>query len=295
MAEIVYLNGKLVPRTEARVSPFDYGFLYGYGLFETMRAYHGVIFSLERHLKRLLDGAKTIGLGMGLTEEALSKACTDTLDANGLKEARLRLTVSRGEVETFPGTTSKATPTVLVSATNYPGLPASTYKKGYRVTIASYRRCRQSILPGVKSTNYLVNLLARIEAEKAGADEALLMNDAGEITEGTTCNVFFVDSRRGLVTPSLECGLLPGITREVVIEVAGSLGIKVAEAEVRHEDLGQFSEAFLTNSVIEIMPLAEIRESTDKIIKIGSGKPGKLTMRLMAAYRERVERETARS
>ena len=293
MEEIVCLNGSLIPRSQARVSVFDHGFLYGYGLFETMRAYHGTIFLLERHLKRLLSSAAVIGLSPELAEIDLGKACTDTLMANGLQDARLRLTVSRGEVDSFPGSSTSATPTVLVTAKSYSALPAQLYNKGFRAGVSSLRRYSQSPLSRLKSANYLLSVLAKMEAEVAGLDESLLLNEHGFITEGSISNVFFV-SHTGLVTPPLESGILPGITREVVMELAHPLGINITEAEVRLEDLGQFDEAFLTNSVMELMPLVEVRENVGKIITIGSGKPGKLTKRLMTAYREMVEQHTSR-
>ena len=292
MEEIVYLNGSLIPRSQARVSVFDHGFLYGYGLFETMRAYHGTIFLLERHLKRLLNSAAVIGLSPELAEIDLGKACTDTLMANGLQDARLRLTVSRGEVDSFSGSGTSVAPTVLVTARNYQALPAQIYNRGFRVGASSFRRYSQSPLSRLKSANYLLNVLARKEAEAAGLDESLLLNERGFITEGSISNVFFV-AHSGLVTPPVESGILPGITREVVMELADALGINVTEGEVRLEDLGQFDEAFLTNSVMEIMPLVEVRDNAGEDITIGSGRPGKITRRLMAAYRERVERETA--
>ncbi|MFQ5996675.1 MAG: aminotransferase class IV [Dehalococcoidales bacterium] len=292
MEEIVYLNGSLIPRSQARVSAFDYGFLYGYGLFETMRAYHGTIFLLDRHLKRLLDSAAVIGLGEKLTGIDLAKACLDTLRANNLPDARLRLTVSRGEAGSFPGYSSDVRPTVLVTANAYSPPLAEVFRRGFKALLSSFSRDSQSPLSRLKSTNYLLSVLAKTEAEAAGFDEALLLNERGFIAEGSISNVFFV-TRSGLVTPPLESGILPGITREVVMALADTLKIKVTETEVRLEDLGQFDEAFLTNSVMELMPLVEVGDKAGKVITIGSGKPGKITQRLMTAYRETVERETA--
>ena len=292
MEEIVYLNGALIPRSQARVSVFDHGFLYGYGLFETMRAYHGTIFLLDRHLKRLLDSAAVIDLRTGLANIDLAKACTDTLKANALQEVRLRLTVSRGEAASFPGSGSDVTPTVLVTATGYSPMPEQTYDKGFKAGVSSFRRYSRSPLSGLKSTNYLLSVLARMEAEAARLDESLLLNERDFITEGSISNVFFVTSS-GLITPSIESGILPGITRQVVMELAGALDINVREVDIRLEDLGHFDEAFLTNSVMELMPLVAVRDNAGKIITIGSGKPGQSTKKLMVAYREMVERETA--
>ncbi len=292
MDEVVYLNGSFVPRSEAKISPFDYGFLYGYGLFETMRAYHGNIFLLERHIKRLLDSAEEIGLGLKHSEADLCRDCLDTLRANGLEDARLRLTVSRGEVSAFPGTGIESVPTVLVSAKNYSPMSARIYEQGFKAIVSSLSRNSQSLLFRLKSANYLLSLLAKAEAEVAGFDEALLLNEKGFIAEGSVSNVFFVASG-SLVTPSLNSGILPGIARELVIELARSLGIHVIEAEVRLTDLKQADEAFLTNSIMEIMPLVAVSDGAGEDIHIGSGKPGGLTRRLMAAYREMVERETS--
>jgi len=293
MAEIVYLNGALLPRSQARVSVDDHGFLYGYGLFETMRAYRGKIFLMERHLRRLLESAEAIGLGANPAEADLGQACYDTLRANGLEEARLRLTVSRGEVASFPGDSSHITPTVVVTARRYTPLPAEVYQRGFRVGVSSRRQYHRSPLARIKSTSYLLSMLARLEAEAAGLDEALLLNEGGFITEGSTSNIFLAASGV-LVTPSLASGILPGITRQAVMELADALGIGVSEGKVTLEDLKQFDEAFLTSSVIEIMPVASVRDVSGEVITIGSAKPGRITARLMAAYREMVDRETAR-
>lgn len=290
MEEMVYLNGSLVPGSQARVSLFDYGFLYGCGLFETMRAYHGRIFLLERHLRRLLNSAEVIGLASKLAVIDLAKACDDTLRANNLKDARVRLTVSGGEAGLFPGVST--TPTVLVTAQSYSPLPKEVYEKGFKACVSSLRQYSQSPLSRLKSTNYLLNLLAKREAEAAGRDEALLLNECGFLTEGSISNVFFVE-RSGLVTPSRESGILPGITREVVMELAKEMNIRVAQTEVALTDLGHFDEAFLTNSMIEIMPLVEVTDDRGKVVTIGSGRPGEITKKLMTAYKGKVERETA--
>lgn len=291
MAEIIYLNDKLVPRARARISVFDWGFLYGYGLFETMRAYRGEIFLLERHLKRLMDSAQVIGLGPALVGIDLGKACYDTLRANNLDEARLRLTVSGGETDAFPWVGGGGTPTVVVTARPYTPFPAEKYEQGFRVGIASLRRPRHSPVSRLKSTSYLTSVLARMEAAAHGLDEALLLNEDGCIAEGGGCNVFFV-RKSGLVAPSLDSGILPGITRGVVMELAKALGIGVREGDLRLSDLGHFDEAFVTNAIIGLMPLVAVKGEKGQDIVIGDGRPGKITKSLMAAYKEMVERET---
>jgi len=290
MAELVYLNGSLIPRSRAKISAFDHGFLYGYGLFETMRAYNGKIFMLDRHLKRLYQSAETLGLDRALAGINLERACTDTLKANDLLEARMRLTITRGEAGLFPGTRQDAAATALITATAYTPLPAEAYEKGYKALISALRRDSQSLLSRLKSTSYLLSVLAKKEAENAGMDEALLLNEHGTISEGSISNVFFLAGKE-LVTPPVASGILSGITRGMVMELAASLKIKAFEKEIKVADLPRFDEAFLTNSVLEIMPLVSIRDRAGKTITIGSGRPGEITRRLMSAYREMVERE----
>jgi branched-chain amino acid aminotransferase len=289
--ELVYLNGSLVPRAEARVSVFDHAFLYGYGLFETMRAYHGKIFLLERHIDRLADGAEAIGLATLLKGIDLARACRDTLQANNLNEARVRLTVTGGESEAFPWEGKRGGPTVVVTARPYTAFPAEKLLQGFRVGVASLRRGAPLNVSGIKSVNYLVNVLARMEAARYGLDESLLLNDRGYIAEGANSNVFFVRGP-GLVTPSTGSGILPGITRGLVMEMAGTLGIGVAESDTALTDLKTFDEAFMTSSVIEVMPLVAVRDEDGHMISIGTGRPGEVTLKLMAAYKARVEQET---
>ncbi len=291
MEAIVYLNGRLVPASEARVSVYDHGFLYGYGLFETMRAYHGKIFLLERHIKRLRDAAEIIGLGKSLSGIDLANACIDMINANKLHDARLRLTVTNGEAEAFPWAGEAGAPTVVVTAKPYTPFPAGKYAQGFKIFVATVRRCRQSLAAGVKSTNYLISVLAKMEAAAHGLDEALLLNDDGFVAEGSTSNVFFVKSGR-LVTPSPGSGILPGITRGVVMELADELDITVTEGTVGLAIIRQCDEAFLTASTLEIMPLVAVSDESGRMVTIGSGKPGSITRRLMAAYKDRVAKET---
>ncbi len=292
MTEIVYLNGSLVARSQARVSAFDHGFLYGYGLFETMRAYRGKIFRLDRHLQRLMDSSGILGMADGLADIDLGRACTDTLAANRLTDARLRLTVSRGEVTSFPGVNDHTIPTVLVAATPYSPPPPVVYTRGYTAGIASLRRQSHSVLSEIKSTNYLLSILAKMESERAGLDEALLLNEQGLIAEGSISNLFFVRGEL-LLTPPVVSGILPGVTREVVMELARALAIDSHEVDIKQVDIQNFDEAFLTNSVLEIMPLVRIRKADGETLTVGSGQPGKITRRLMGAYGELVERETS--
>jgi branched-chain amino acid aminotransferase len=284
MEQVVYLNGALIPRDAARVSPFDYGFLYGYGLFETMRSYGGYIFRLDNHLERLKRSAMLLGLPPVTLD--LEKACEDILRANHLKDARIRVTVSIGQGEGIPDPPDHPDPTVFVTATSYTPPSGDTYRAGFKAFVASVRQNSQSPLSSMKSANYLDKLLARKEARAAGANEALLLNERGFLCEASTGNIFLM-SKGSLITPGEESGCLPGITRQAVMELALELGVPVAQQDVSLEELLQAQEAFLTNSLIELMPLTEVDGNP-----IGGGERGKLTEILMTAYRELVERET---
>jgi len=284
MERIVYLNGALVPRSQAVISPFDLGFLYGYGLFETMRAYSGHIFRLGIHMERLRRSAALIGLPLDVFD--LGKACYDTLKANKLSNARIRLTVSIGEGEAVPDPPKHPKPTVLVIAASYTPPSAETYRKGYKAVVSPIRQNSQSPLSHLKTVNYLNQLLARREAKEKDADEAILLNESGLLCEGSSNNIFLV-SKGNLTTPDEESGCLPGITRQTVIELASELGIRVTEREVRLEELFRADEAFLTSSLIELMPLTEVNSEP-----IGESKRGKVTERLMSAYKEAVVKET---
>jgi branched-chain amino acid aminotransferase len=288
MKEIVYLNGALVPRSKARISVFDHAFLYGYGLYETMRAYHGKIFLLERHIKRMLDAAAIVSLADKLAGIDVAKACKETLDANHLQDARIRLTVSNGESDIAPwagGVMSK--PTIVVTARPYTPFSEKKYNEGFKVGIASVVRCRKSVVNTLKSVSHLGSVMARMETAVYGMDEALLLNDDGYIAEGGGCNVFFV-KEEALLTPSLDSGILPGVTRDVVIEMAAGMGIEISEVDIRPEALDKFDEAFVTNAMIEVMPVTAVRETSGRMVTIESGKPGTITQRLMQAYRKRV-------
>ncbi len=280
MSDIVYLNGVLMPGSQATISVMDYGFLYGFGLFETVRAYGGQPFYLDRHLSRLAHSAEILGINIeGL---ALKRAVIDTILANKLSEARIRITVSIGEggMTPDPGTCSK--PTVLILAGQYQPYSEQVYRNGFRAVVSTIRRNSQSPLSRLKSSNYLENLLAKREARKAGVDEALCLNEKGLLAEASMSNAFLV--RDGLLqTPGQESGILPGITREVVLELASRLGVGALETDVTPDDIFQSQEAFLTNSLMEIMPLTEVNGKP-----VGSGAPGTITAKLMAEYKKLV-------
>ncbi len=252
MDEIVYVNGRLMSRSQASVSVLDYGFLFGYGLYETIRAYHGRLFRLDSHLDRLGHTAGELGIRLDL--ESLRQGVLDTVEANGFPETRVRITVSIGEGTMTPDLGSCTTPTVLVLAGEYHPFPAEKYLIGFRTVVSTIRRNSRSPVTFMKSANGMENMLARQGARTAGADEALFLNERGYLTEASGSNVFLVE--HGVVTtPRLGNGILPGVTRVAVVEVARRLGLGVVEASIVLGRLQGADEAFLTNSLIEVMPL----------------------------------------
>jgi branched-chain amino acid aminotransferase group I len=280
MSEIVYLNGSLIPRSQARISALDYGFLYGFGLFETMRAYGGQVFRLDSHLNRLARSAEILGLPIQALD--LKGAVMDTIHANKLSDARVRITISIGEGGMVPDPSACTQPTVLILAGHYKPYPKQVYEKGFRAVVSSIRRNSQSPLSRLKSANYLENMLAKQEARAAGVDEAICLNEKGLLAEASMSNIFLVND--GILrTPGEESGILPGITREVVLELASQLGINTFEQDIRLDELFQTQEAFLTNSLMEIMPLTEIDGKP-----VGSGEAESVTRRLMAEYKKLV-------
>jgi branched-chain amino acid aminotransferase len=286
MEELVYLNGRLLPSSQAWLSPFDHGFLYGYGLFETMRAYSGRVFRLAQHLDRLKRSAAFMGLTEKIAQYDLARAVSDILQANHLGDARVRLTVSAGPGEIVPDPDHCVEPTVFVIARPYTPLSDEVYERGFQACLSSFRRDSLSPLSRLKSSSYLLSVLARREAKLAGTDEALLLNEKGGLTEGSISNLFIV-SGGVVLTPPLESGILPGVTRETVLEMTPSLGMNAVETRLVPGDLFQADEAFLTNSLLEIMPLTMVDSNP-----VGSGRPGPLTRKLMSGYEDLVRTET---
>jgi len=288
MEEIIYLNGNLIPAAKAKISPFNFGFLYGYGIFETMRSYGGSIFRLDPHLARLSEAAKILGIADKLDEFDLDQACHAVLKANNLFDARLRLMVTGGEGDIIPNPDTCNGITVFIVARKLVPPSAEKYERGYKAILSSYRRHGSSLLSRLKSTSYLENVLARQEARDAGVDEVVLLNDQGFVAEGSTTNIFLLNQQL-LITPSIESGALPGITRQVILELAKSLGITTVVKRVELGQLRAAAEAFLINSVIEIVPLTRLDNKP-----IGRGKLGPVTQHLMSSYQKLVARELRR-
>ena len=283
MGEIVYLNGRLIQRSRAKISALDYGFLYGFGLFETMRAYKGKVFRLDKHLSRLATSANVLDLS--IDEMELKDAVMDTIKANKLGNARVRITVSPGEgaINADPRTCRKST--VLVMAEKYIPFTQQVYRDGFRAIISSFRRNNQSLLSGLKSTSYLMSVMAKQEARLAEADEAICLNEKGLLSEASMSNIFVVAG--GILrTPGLDSGILPGITRQVVLELASQMGINCFESDIELGDLYKAEEAFLTSSLLEIMPLTRVGDK-----RIGDGRVGNITEKLITAYKQLVSGE----
>jgi len=281
----VYLNDRFVPKEEAVVSVFDHGFLYGDGVFETLRAYRGRIFQLTEHLARLERSASAVGMALPVTRERLADLARESLTRNQLQEAYVRITVSRGPGEIGLDPALCKSPTLVVIAKPFEPYPKSFYTDGVSVIIAQTRRNPPEALPPhVKSLNFLNNVLAKMEANAAGSHEALLLNYRGEVTEGTTSNVFVVQGQR-LRTPAVECGLLAGITRGIVLQLAREGGIPVEERRLTVRDLTDAEECFLTNTTQEVLPVTRVDRRS-----IGDGRPGQITRRLHASFRAGLDR-----
>jgi branched-chain amino acid aminotransferase len=282
--EIVYLNGSLIQRHEAKISVMDYGFLYGYGLFETMRAYNGIVFQMDNHLNRLAESAAQLDIPINTL--ALRNAVIETIQANRLKEARIRLSISIGEGSPTPNLCSCGQTTALVVATPYTPYESEIYTKGFSIMVSSIQRNSRSYLLSMKTSNYLENFLSLVRARSCGVDEALFLNEKNLITEASTSNVFLM-SNNILKTPHPKNGLLLGITRGIVLELATQCGISTLEGDIQLEELLNADEVFLTNSIIEIMPVTMVNNK-----KINSGTPGQITRTLMNDYRNIVKKKT---
>ena len=281
----VYLNDRFVPQEEAVVSVFDHGFLYGDGVYETLRAYRGRVFKLAEHLARLERSASRIQLHLPAGPERLADLVRETLSRNLLQEAYLRITVSRGTGEIGLDPALCKAPTLVIIAKPFQPYPESIYAEGVSVILARTRRnLPEALPPQVKSLNFLNNILAKMEAKAAGAHEALMLNHRGDITEGTTSNVFVVQEGR-LRTPSVECGILDGITRELVLQLASELGIPSEETRLTVEDLMHAEECFLTNTTQEVLSVTRVDGRM-----IGDGRPGGITRRLHASLRACLDR-----
>ncbi len=282
---IIYLDGRYVPEEEAKVSVFDHGLLYGDGVFEGIRAYNGKVFRLEAHLERLYDSAKTLDLAVPISREEMTEVIKETLRKNNLKDAYIRPIVTRGKGDLGLDPRKCPKPTVIVIAVSWGAMYGDLYEKGLSAVTVSVRRTpAESMPPNVKSLNYLNNILAKIEANYKGGDEAIFFDTNGYVSEGSGDNIFVVKNGEIVTPPTLNN--LRGITRLVALEIARSLGITVREQNLGYYDLYSADEVFVTGTAAEVAP---IRVIDGRII--GTGKPGPVTRQLMAGFKRVTETE----
>jgi branched-chain amino acid aminotransferase len=275
----IYVDGKYYSERDAKVSVFDHGLLYGDGVFEGIRAYHGRVFKLKEHIDRLFYSAKAILLELPLSHAQLMKATVETCRANKLRDGYIRLVVTRGigTLGLNPRTCRK--PSVIIIADKIQLYPPAYYQRGLDIiTVPTTRNLHSALNPAIKSLNYLNNILAKIEANNAGVEEAVMLNAEGFVAECTGDNLFIVKNR-ALSTPPLSAGALYGITRQAVIELAGEAGLKVSEPNLTRYDLFNADECFLTGTGAELIPVVKIDGRV-----IGTGKPGPVTRRLEEDY-----------
>jgi branched-chain amino acid aminotransferase len=282
----IYIDGKFYSEANAKISVFDHGLLYGDGIFEGIRFYNGRVFRLEEHLHRLWDSARSICLEIPMTMREMTEAVLETIRQNHLRDGYIRLLVTRGIGNLGLNPTQCKSPSVIIIAATIALYHEDFYRKGLTIVTCATRRSNPAALnPAVKSLNYLNNVMARVEANLAGADEALMLNDAGNVAECTADNVFIVKHGQ-IFTPPVAAGALRGITRSVVFEIAAELGVKARENDITRHDVFVADECFLTGTAAEIVPVVKADGRS-----IGNGKPGPITARIIARFRQ-VTRET---
>ncbi len=282
----IWLDGKFFAEKDAKISVFDHGLLYGDGIFEGIRFYNGRVFRLEEHLDRLWDSARSICLEIPMSASEMTEALLETIRKNDLRDGYIRLIVTRGVGNLGLNPAQCKKPSVIIIAATIALYPESVYRSGLTVVTCATRRMGPAALnPAIKSLNYLNNVLARIEANLAGADEALMLNDAGNVAECTADNIFVI-KRGQIFTPPISAGALRGITRSVVFEIASELGVKISEADISRHDVFIADECFLTGTAAELIPVIKADGRL-----IGPGTPGTITARMIARFRE-ITRET---
>ena len=275
----VYINGTLYNKEDAKVSVYDHGFLYGDGVFEGMRSYAGSVFRMKEHLDRLWDSAERIQLEIPMTKEETSDAVNATLAANEIEDGYIRLVISRGEGTLGLDPNKCPTPNIVIITDFITLYPEEFYQNGLEIVTAKTIRNHPGALdPRIKSLNYLNNILAKIEGLAAGCVETLMLNHQGEVAECTGDNIFIVRDGK-LLTPPVEAGVLEGITRGAVMELAAGDGIQVMESRMTLDDVYSAAEVFLTGSAAEIVPVIKVDGN-----QIGDGIPGLITRRIADLY-----------
>jgi branched-chain amino acid aminotransferase len=276
----IYIDGKFYGERDAKISVFDHGLLYGDGIFEGIRAYNGRVFRLKEHIDRLFYSAKGILLKIPMTPAAVTEAVLESCRRNKLRDGYIRLVVTRGIGTLGLNPNRCKRPSVIVIADRIQLYPPALYQRGMEIiTVPTVRNLHSAVNPAIKSLNYLNNILAKIEANNAGCEEAIMLNAEGFVSECTGDNLFIVKAGK-LLTPPLSAGALYGITRQVVLELAEQAGMEVGEPNLTRYDVFNADECFLTGTGAEIVPVVKVDGRV-----IGSGKPGPLTRQLVAAYR----------
>ena len=277
----IYVGGQFVDEDDAKVSVFDHGLLYGDGVFEGIRVYDSNVFMLDAHLKRLYNGAKVIRLAIPMEPEDLKAKVCETVKVNGITNGYVRLVVTRGKGDLGLSPTKCANPNVIIIASTIKIYPDEVYEQGLRLVTVSTRRSNPDALsPQIKSLNYLNHILAHLEVLHAGADEGLVLNDSGYITECVVDN-FFVVLDGAVITPPTNTGALNGITRMVVFQICGELGIPIREEQLSLVECYTSDECFLTGTAAEIAPVTHIDQRP-----IADGLPGPVTVKLMKEFKE---------
>ncbi len=278
---LIYIDGEFLPQAEAKVSVFDHGLLYGDGVFEGIRSYNGRVFKLDEHLERLYDSAKSIMLEIPISIETMEATVLETLRRNHLTEAYIRLIVTRGVGDLGLDPDKCPKPSIIIIADKIVLYPQKYYEEGLEIVTVSVRRnYAEAINPRIKSLNYLNNILAKIEGKQAGAEEVLMLNAEGYVVECSGDNIFWIKNEV-LVTPPVHMGILEGVTRNSVIDLAREAGMRVEERVFTRHDLYIADECFLTGTAAEVIPVVKIDRRS-----IGDGQPGKITQRLITAFRQ---------
>jgi branched-chain amino acid aminotransferase len=276
---IIYIDGKFYGERDAKISVLDHGLLYGDGIFEGIRAYNSRVFRLKEHIERLFYSAKSILLTIPMSPAELTKAVVQSCRRNKIRDGYIRLVVTRGIGTLGLNPNRCKNPTVIIIAGKIQLYPAELYRQGMEiVTVPTVRNLHSALNPAIKSLNYLNNILAKIEANQAGCEEAVLLNADGYVSECTGDNIFIVKEGH-LMTPPLSAGALYGITRRVVLDLAAESGLKISEPNLTRYDLFNADECFLTGTGAEVVPVVKIDGRV-----IGSGKPGAVTANLMSKY-----------
>ena len=281
----IFINGTFYAKEDAKISVYDHGLLYGDGVFEGMRSYSGKVFRLTEHLDRLYESARAIMLAIPMSKQAMADAVNQTLKINNFSDAYIRLVVTRGAGSLGLDPNRTSDPQVIIIADSIALYPQELYENGLKIITASTIRNHPAALsPRIKSLNYLNNIMAKIEGLQAGCSEALMLNHKGEVAECTGDNIFII-KKGELFTPPKEAGILEGITRNAVLDLARSAGIPTHEAPMTRHDIFVADECFLTGSAAEVIPVVEIDSR-----KIADGKVGPITLRLISDFREMIRK-----